>query len=257
MYRRGVSLVEILVVFCILVLLAGLVVPALSSIRHRSRETKSLSNLRSISSRLWVYADEFRDLPPVFLPAQESYYPGDPIEPTTINGRTISGRWFDHSFAYHMAFTPPVPDAALLAPGSNTVPTTSPGEADVSDFAEYWIASVFYADPVYWNPLTQTGASQWRGQRLSDMVFPSSKGFVFQYVVHGAPGMRPRQFVLGQPGVRGGVAWGDHSATIVTQGDLIPGVPNFFDHYQQPPPGLLALGLPIHETANGIRGRDR
>ncbi|CAG1011001.1 hypothetical protein PHYC_03978 [Phycisphaerales bacterium] len=255
--RRGFSIIEVLVVCCVILLLVGMILPALSTMRYRSREAVSLSNLRSISSRLWMYADESNGLPPVFLPAKESYYPPDEITPTTINGTTIAGRWFDHSFAYHLAFAPAIPRSALLAPGSNVTAMTPAEESRGGLATDYWLASVFYADPPYWHTLTQVGPSQWHAQRLGDMLFPSNKGVVFQYAVYGAPRMRPRQFVLGQRGVRGGVAWGDHSVTIVTQGDLLPGVPNFFDHYQQPPPGLLDVGLPIHETAHGIRGRDR
>lgn len=259
---RGVSLIELLVVCCLVLVLVGIFLPALARMRHHSRESASLARLRSIHGRLSAYADESRDLPPVFLPSRESYHPGDDIEPTEINGRMFTGRCFDHSFAYHLAFSPPIPPSALVAPGSAVMPATSPGGegGPISDYwpvPDFWVASVFYANPSYWNPLTQTGPSQWHAQRLSDVVFPSNKGVVFQYAVYGAPGMRPRQFVLGQRGVRGGVAWGDHSASIVTQGTLLPGVPNFFDHYQQPPPSLLDVGLPIHETANGIRGRDR
>lgn len=56
--RRGLSLVEVLVVVVIIALLAGLTLPALTAARQASKQTSCTSNLRQLGMALSMYVEE-------------------------------------------------------------------------------------------------------------------------------------------------------------------------------------------------------
>jgi prepilin-type N-terminal cleavage/methylation domain-containing protein/prepilin-type processing-associated H-X9-DG protein len=61
---RGFTLIELLVVIAIIGLLAGLILPALSSARDRVRLRVCANNLRQVYLGLEMYADDFNDMYP-------------------------------------------------------------------------------------------------------------------------------------------------------------------------------------------------
>src|SRR5262245_27253120 len=56
--RRGITIVEILVVIAILVVLIGLILPAVAKVRAAQRATTCVSNLRQIMTALHAYAND-------------------------------------------------------------------------------------------------------------------------------------------------------------------------------------------------------
>ncbi len=66
--RNGFSLVEVLVVLSVLSLLLGMLLPALSQAKHRTKLAICGSNLRQIGTAIHLYADDFDDTIP-FGPA--------------------------------------------------------------------------------------------------------------------------------------------------------------------------------------------
>lgn len=65
MNNKKFTLIELLVVIAIIAILAGILMPALSSARMRGRQTTCINNLKTVGSIFQAYADNNRDLPPL------------------------------------------------------------------------------------------------------------------------------------------------------------------------------------------------
>ena len=65
MNNKKFTLIELLVVIAIIAILAGILMPALSSARMRGRQTTCINNLKTVGSIFHAYAENNRDLPPL------------------------------------------------------------------------------------------------------------------------------------------------------------------------------------------------
>ena len=59
MKKRKFTLIELLVIVAIIGLLAGMILPALSRAREKTRQTSCMSNLKQIGLGFTIYADEY------------------------------------------------------------------------------------------------------------------------------------------------------------------------------------------------------
>lgn len=71
------TLIELLVVICIIVVLVGILLPALSASREKARQVSCMFNLRELCLAMLQYADDWRGrLPPYVSSAKTSEHPG-------------------------------------------------------------------------------------------------------------------------------------------------------------------------------------
>ena len=63
--KKKFTLIELLVVIAIIAILAGILMPALSSARKRGRQTTCINNLKTLGAVFHSYAENNRDLPPL------------------------------------------------------------------------------------------------------------------------------------------------------------------------------------------------
>ena len=70
--QTNFTLIELLVVISVIAILAGFLMPALSSARANARGSQCLGNQKQISLMLWLYADNFKGRYPV--PSAIAYY---------------------------------------------------------------------------------------------------------------------------------------------------------------------------------------
>jgi len=243
-----------LVVLGIVALLLAIAVPWLGQARGKGWSAVSLANAREIGLAVQMYADVSKDLPPVFFAPITGHYPETPPQRVVTVGGPARGYWFDHEWEFPVAIDPPLPAATLQSPG--LVRPREPGADSIryNGLPDFRLTQSLYATPAFWDRYTQAGPSQWAAQTLGSIRFPASKGLLFQHHKRGPNG---RQQIPQYVGVRGAITWADLSVTETDHTTLLPGEPNFWDHWRLRPPTFLEDGWAVRATKDGVWGRDR
>ena len=66
--RRGFTLIELLVVIAIIAILAAILFPVFAKAREKARQTSCLSNVKQLGLGLMMYAQDYDEKMPSYLP---------------------------------------------------------------------------------------------------------------------------------------------------------------------------------------------
>lgn len=254
--RGGTTLVEVLLAVGVIAILIALISTALSRAKTTALSAVACSRVREQGIALVQYSSGNRELPPVFFrPSPASAFGFD--QTFTIDGITVPGSWWNNGDYFFLAISPPLPMDTLLAPGEppTYAGTYNGGPSRIR--ASYRLTQTLFADATFWSRNGRFRTDGWVAQRLSDIALPSSKGLIRQMGIWHDSRLGPAYPVCcTDQSTASAVLWSDLSASMVVQARLRPGIANPFESG----PGPLiawAPGIPIDETENGIRGRDR
>ncbi len=95
--RRGFTLIELLVVISIIAVLLAILIPSLSKVREKVKDTACRSNLKNVGLALLMYLDAYdRKLPPANSANGFLWYDaaGNPFRPNNANGNTYWGIYY-------------------------------------------------------------------------------------------------------------------------------------------------------------------
>lgn len=125
--RQGFTLIELLVVISIIAILAGLLLPAITSAREKARQLEAVNNIKQISIAMSLYNDQHRRNP-LTAPLTE----GAPADLTTVVA---------HGFEL-LAHTQELPFKLFNSPGTPQAVTTAPNELpETGNYVGSWTAA--------------------------------------------------------------------------------------------------------------------
>jgi len=253
--RRGFSLVELLLVIGVTLVLVSFAMPVFSRTRGRSLAAVNMSNIRQMGIGVWAYAESNKDLPPIFGPV---------VWPPTRRwdlgfGPIGDGRWFEQGWLYAFAITAELDNTAVANAAGRAEPfPVVEYRGTRASKSDYLLTHTLYASPAFFDRATRTGPTQFGGQHLASIAYPSSKGILSQGQMFHIPDAVGATaccvFDLPSP-----VVFADHSVSEHVLKRMPWGI---YNPYASAPLPLGVdphdrQGVPIIETPHGVAGRDR
>ena len=245
----GFTLVEILVVLTVIAILIALIAPSIGGVKHQSVGLHCLSNIRSTTTTIELYANDYKDmLPFAGYDERTVVAPGNP-DLTYLIGSTRGvekGTWallFADDWAgqdWNHALTCPAqpkydPDVKPLGTSSLT-----DGQLQLST---YDMSLAFWIDPKSLAAGSAYENMRVRPARFGDVTFPSEKALLFEQIGFCIDGPDAQWSIneWGQtPYNRTSVAAVDGSALRMKQADGLPAI----------------FTWPFDATVDGVHGRD-
>lgn len=222
---RAFSIIELMVVIGVVMVLLGIFLPALSGTRQSAHTLKQSSQLRQLMVALSLYTDAWNDVYP--LPdTKPSTAPGylDPSQPIEFGEPWWNG----------------LINANIIT------------EKEAFDDSGYNVYNIAYSETLAYSPtiLTPTTIIPWELRTLSpirqhDVRYPSDKGAAHVVQTDYADVFSP-WCCLPDP-APGSVAFLDSSVSVM----------RWTDFPEPNPMPILDIGMLIHTTWNGVRGKDR
>jgi prepilin-type N-terminal cleavage/methylation domain-containing protein len=239
LFRSGFTLIETLVCLVVIGVLLAIAIPSLTSVRHNSRVSATLSNLRQHGAILHSYSADWSDTLPYLGKRGEARVvircKAADIEMTTGYFQTASFWWLALCDDYYDGTWNSRVHASPLGDGV---------------LGSYVLSCAGLADPKYFEAESRFAPpEQLRPVRFSEVVFPGKKSLVIDQSV---VAFVDRQAIVGQMvqlGLCDGSAMNARVARLKAQYGLGDG-PYF--EYGAHHPAIV----PATHTVSGVRGRD-
>ncbi len=152
-FERAFTLIEMLVAIAIIIILAAILIPSLSSALESARATKDLSNLRQIGTLMQTYLNDKDQVLPT-----TGTWPGTGVSPVLYPKYTGSRRVFQSPFDKRSSLET---DSAPVSYGINTnMYAASPGISG-NMLKVVSPAATFFMAPIYGG--TPQNAASWTG----------------------------------------------------------------------------------------------
>lgn len=243
--RRGVTVVELLVVIVIISIVLAIVIPVLAAARERGRAVANTSMLRQAGAALAMYAGDFSDHFPYLAT------PGEPEATIRMGEVVVRDGYFSAQTKYWTALI--APDYLDAAPETLALSDRRQGPALGTQSeglytSRYWLTHTAVAKPAWWEDgaggVPELNLADLRGMRFADVVYPSEKGLLLDVkagVFEGAPDSPdPNAYI----GIMDGSARGEHWERLLEAERYV----------DQRPYG--AVGWPVLSTRSGLAGKD-
>ncbi|KAA0215015.1 MAG: type II secretion system protein [Leptolyngbya sp. PLA3] len=157
---RGLTLVEVLLCVGIMGILLSILLPAAARARDSARQTVSCSNLRQIFSTIEIYANDSGGRYPAIVEGR-MYQVSDAVW-VSYSYWQIASVW--PGVIYNYLAIDEIPDVFI-----------SPGSLRHEFPSSYAYSTSFAGSPLLWREEAAARPEYRRGQRVSDVTYPSAK----------------------------------------------------------------------------------
>ena len=222
--RPAFTLIELIIVIGIIMILVGLIAPALGQAMSQAKLTRDIALVRQQAMLISMYASDFQDTYP---------YPYD----LTGHISRVAGDWV----------------LPMIQSGHvNAIADMDPGtERGLAFSYTISVAMVYDADKMRPGLVPPRDDQQSLPTRTHQVLFPSSKGLTVRMhdgINTGPGGVNGFCCGLSLPHWPAPISFADGSATSGIMTDFLGGLPPYLEY---------GIGGPVYSTWFGVRGRDR
>jgi type II secretory pathway pseudopilin PulG len=172
--RRGITLLETLVVISVVSLILALALPSLRAAKAAGRTARIIATLQQLHHATTLYTHDYKDLFPYLG------YPGEPWRGLTLTGTPDTPSYFSQSRYYaNLLVTAYYADrAGIDTPGD----FGAASRASPSFFTPYCMTQGAFAAPPYWvGDAPPDSLTHYRPVATSECLFPASKALLMHW----------------------------------------------------------------------------